>query len=163
MFARLYYDELWISLLNHRLELTQRFASDMNASFNCAGHTFLSENLLLHNGIQETGTINLVDAFFDPGMARADPLVIDEILIGQANQAANQADIFVIEEVRTNLFGVPIAGEGRDREGKTKVPSGNLGGPISTPKRFSNPPKCKVYSSSSSHSSRGSSRPASNS
>ena len=55
-----------------------------------------------------------MDAFFDPGMARENPAFIDEILIGQTNQAANLADSFVIEEVRSNLFGAPIAGEGRD-------------------------------------------------
>ena len=82
------------------------------------GHTFLSEQLITHDGNEQTGSFSLVDVFFDPQMARTDSDLIDEIVVGQANQAANQADIFVIEEVRSNLFGFPDGGMGRDLVGK---------------------------------------------
>ena len=82
--------------------VAQEFAS-------CAfrvGHTFLSGDLLMHNGVDPTGNLNLVDGFFNPQMFIDFPGLIDELLIGQTNQAAEAADMFVIDEVRTNLFGL---------------------------------------------------------
>lgn len=89
-------------------------AQELSACAFRVGRTFLSSDLLMHNGVDATGSMNLVDAFFNPQMVVEFPGFIDEILIGQTEQAANAADIFVIDEVRTNLFGAPESGVGSD-------------------------------------------------
>jgi peroxidase len=78
------------------------------------GHTFLSGSLLLHNSNSAIGSISLMNAFFDPTLFHNNTIVLDEVLIGQSNQAANAADTKVIPEVRDFLFGDPVGGAGLD-------------------------------------------------
>jgi peroxidase len=78
------------------------------------GHTFLSGSLLFHDSNSAIGSISLMNAFFDPTLFHNNTIVLDEVLIGQSNQAANAADTKIIPEVRDFLFGHPVGGAGLD-------------------------------------------------
>jgi peroxidase len=77
------------------------------------GHTFLSGYLLMHNGVSRTGSISLLNSFFDLAPVHEDPSLVNDILIGHTIQAANEADTKIIPEVRSFLFGAPVGGSGR--------------------------------------------------
>ena len=75
------------------------------------GHTLLSPNLLrldADGNEAEAGHLSLADAFFNP--AHVTDEGIDSVLRGLANQACQELDEKVIDEVRNLLFGPPGAG-----------------------------------------------------
>jgi hypothetical protein len=89
-------------------------STEFSASAFRVGHTFLSGELLFHDGTQTTEVMSLIDLFFTPGLARENPNLINEVLIRQTVNEANAANTKVINKVHSFLFGTPIAGEGRD-------------------------------------------------
>jgi peroxidase len=89
-------------------------AQEFSACAFRVGHTFLSERLLFHDGNNVVGSESLINLFFTPGSVRQNPLLIDQVLIGQTINPANEADTKVIPAVRDNLFGLPVSKVGRD-------------------------------------------------
>ena len=76
------------------------------------GHSMLSSSLLRLNADGssiDAGAIELSDAFFNPG-AITENGGIDPILRGLGAQTAQAADTFVVDDVRSFLFGAPGAG-----------------------------------------------------
>lgn len=75
------------------------------------GHSMLASELLRLNNdgnMVEAGNLPLKDAFFAPQEVINNG--IDSLLIGAANQAANEVDNQVVDGVRNFLFGPPGAG-----------------------------------------------------
>lgn len=75
------------------------------------GHSMLSSELLRLNNdgtVSEEGNLSLRDAFFAPQEIVNSG--IDSLLLGAANQLAQEVDTLVIDDVRNFLFGEP--GEG---------------------------------------------------
>lgn len=74
------------------------------------GHTLLSSNL---QRVGEDGTANaplaLRDAFFRPSLLSGEGM-IEDLLRGAATQSAQALDNWVVEDVRSFLFGPPGAG-----------------------------------------------------
>jgi Ca2+-binding RTX toxin-like protein len=76
------------------------------------GHSMLSSSLLRLNADGssiDAGAIELSDAFFNPGVITENG-GIDPILRGLGAQTAQAADTFVVDDVRSFLFGAPGAG-----------------------------------------------------
>lgn len=76
------------------------------------GHSMLSSSLLRLNedgSSIDAGAIELSDAFFNPGVITENG-GIDPILRGLGAQTAQAADTFVVDDVRSFLFGAPGAG-----------------------------------------------------
>ena len=76
------------------------------------GHSLLSSSLQrLDANLQviPEGHLPLMDAFFNPSRI-IDEGGIDPLLRGLASQVCNAADIFVVDDVRNFLFGMPGAG-----------------------------------------------------
>ena len=73
------------------------------------GHTMLTSNLLAIDPNDETiSAIALRDSFFNPDYIKNNG--IDSIVLGLADQQANEIDPFVVNDVRNFLFGPPGSG-----------------------------------------------------
>lgn len=75
------------------------------------GHTMLSTELLRLNNdgtVADEGNLSLADAFFSPDEVLVNG--IDSLLLGAAEQIAQEVDNLIVDDVRNFLFGPPGAG-----------------------------------------------------
>ncbi len=76
------------------------------------GHTLLSDEIerLNEDGSVADSHLSLQNAFFRPDILMAEPEQIDNIFRGMSQGLAETVDTFIVEDVRSFLFGPPGAG-----------------------------------------------------
>ena len=79
------------------------------------GHSMLSSSLKLADDNGAFGSVMLRDLFFNPGFfttnGQVDHLKVDHLILGLLQQAAQEVDTMVVDDVRNFLFSTPN-GEG---------------------------------------------------
>lgn len=91
-----------------------QIANEFSTAFFRLGHSMLNDELLLvdTNG-QQTGSLTLVESFFNPQLVIDSPELVDKTLMGLMSQQANELDTQMIDNVRNFLFA-PMGGMGSD-------------------------------------------------
>lgn len=77
------------------------------------GHSTVSPQLqFVNDNGTSAGSLNLQYAFSNPAVLTDDPAKVDQLLRGAATQVSQELDVYLIEELRSLLFGPPGSGAG---------------------------------------------------
>lgn len=81
-------------------------ANEFSGALYRVGHTMLSADLI----VKGEGILPLRNAFFNPSFLADDPDNVERLLAGLSQQAHQEIDAQLVEDVRSFLFGSPGAG-----------------------------------------------------